>query len=290
MSSSGAGYDLSCTTYSPDGRVFQVEYAHKAVEKAGTAVGVRCRDGVVLGVEKLITSKMLVEGSNRRIMTVDLHAGMALTGIAADGRQLVNKARSEARSYKSFYGSAIPGKVLSERVAGFMHMHTLYWYLRPFGSTAIIASYDDEGPELYMSEPQGTSYKYYACAVGKQRNGAKTELEKIKFETVTCREAVMEIAKIIYKLHDDVKDKAFELELSWVCDESKRKHVSVPADLRESAIKAAVAAKERAEMADSDDDDDGPGKKPKAATGAPAATATTTAPAKSTSASSASRP
>jgi len=228
-------------------------------------------------------------------MTVDLHAGMALTGIAADGRQLVNKARSESRSYKSFYGSAIPGKVLAERVAGHMHMHTLYWYLRPFGATAIIASYDDEGgPELYMSEPQGTSYKYFACAVGKQRQGAKTELEKLKFETVTCREAVMEIAKIIYKLHDDVKDKAFELELSWVCDESKRKHVAVPADLREAAIKAAVAAKERAEMADSDDDEDGPaGKKPKAATGAPAATTTAAAPAKpapAKSTSSASRP
>jgi len=290
MSSSGAGYDLSCTTYSPDGRVFQVEYAHKAVEKAGTAVGVRCRDGVVLGVEKLITSKMLVEGSNRRIMTVDLHAGMALTGIAADGRQLVNKARSEARSYKAFYGTAIPGKVLSERVAGYMHMHTLYWYLRPFGATAIIASYDDEGPELYMSEPQGAAYKYYACAVGKQRQGAKTELEKIKFETVTCREAVMEVAKIIYKLHDDVKDKAFELELSWVCDESKRKHVMVPAELREQAIKLAVEAKERSEMAESDDEDEGGKKKPAAAAGPGAATTTATGPAaKSTSTSSGSR-
>jgi len=279
MSSTGAGYDLSCTTYSPDGRVFQVEYATKAVEKAGTAIGVRCRDGVVLGVEKLVTSKMLVEGSNRRIMTVDLHAGMALTGLAADGRQLVNRARSEARSYRNFYGQAIPGKVLNDRIAGFMHMHTLYWYLRPFGCTAIIASYDDEkeGPSLYMCEPQGTSYKYFGCCVGKHKQGAKTELERLKFETLTCREAVMEIAKIIYKLHDDVKDKQFELEMSWVCDESKRLHVSVPSDLRDSAVRAAVSAKEKAEMADSDDEADKPAAAGAGAGGAkPTATATAT--------------
>jgi len=268
MSSTGAGYDLSCTTYSPDGRVFQVEYALKAVEKAGTAVGVRCRDGVVLGVEKLITSKMLVEGSNRRILTADVHVGMALTGIAADGRQLVNKARAEARTYRSTYGHPISGKVLNDRIAGFMHMHTLYWYLRPFGATAIIAAYDDEkeGPSLYMCEPQGTSFKYYACCVGKHKQGAKTELEKLKFETLTCREAVYEVAKILYKLHDDVKDKAFELELSWVCDESKRQHVFVPADLRAQAIKVAIDAKEKAEMAESDDDEDGAPKKKPAAT------------------------
>ena len=70
MSSTGAGYDLSPTTFSPDGRIFQVEYATKAVENSGTAIGVRCTDGVVLGVEKLLASKLLVPGSNRRLHTV----------------------------------------------------------------------------------------------------------------------------------------------------------------------------------------------------------------------------
>mmetsp|Transcript_40904 Transcript_40904/g.130680 ORF Transcript_40904/g.130680 Transcript_40904/m.130680 type:complete len:82 (-) Transcript_40904:709-954(-) len=79
MSSIGTGYDLSATTFSPDGRVFQTEYATKAVDNSGTAIGVKCKDGVVLGVEKLVISKMLVEGSNRRIHTVDRHAGMVRT-------------------------------------------------------------------------------------------------------------------------------------------------------------------------------------------------------------------
>jgi 20S proteasome subunit alpha 7 len=76
MASQGTGYDLSASTYSPDGRIFQVEYANKAVENAGTAIGLKCKDGVVLAVEKLVTSKLLVPGSNRRIFNVDLHAGL----------------------------------------------------------------------------------------------------------------------------------------------------------------------------------------------------------------------
>lgn len=110
-------YDYSVSTFSPNGRVFQVEYAGKAVEKSGTAIGIRCKDGVVLGCEKNIQSSMLVPTSNRRIHTLDLHSGLALSGLAADARQLVNKARDEASEYRSFYGSAIPGKVLSDRLA-----------------------------------------------------------------------------------------------------------------------------------------------------------------------------
>ncbi|KAG1035647.1 hypothetical protein G6F55_013557 [Rhizopus delemar] len=76
MTSIGTGYDLSVSTYSPDGRVFQVEYANKAVDNSGTAIGLRVKDGVVLAVEKLIQSKLLVQGANRRIQSADLHIGI----------------------------------------------------------------------------------------------------------------------------------------------------------------------------------------------------------------------
>ena len=99
MSSIGTGYDQSTTTYSPDGRVFQIEYAAKAVDNSGTAVGIRCKDGVVMGVEKPKLSKMLVEGSNRRIFTVDKHSGMCVSGLMADARQVVTYAREEAAAY-----------------------------------------------------------------------------------------------------------------------------------------------------------------------------------------------
>eukprot|EP00741_Cyanophora_paradoxa_P009074 tig00001466_g8787.t1 len=239
MTSIGTGYDLSPTTFSPDGRVFQVEYALKAVDNSGTAVGIKCKDGVVLGVEKLVVSKMLVEGTNRRIMTVDRSAGIAIAGLVADGRALGNRAREEASQYKNFYQEPIPGKVLCERVAGYAHMYTLYWSVRPFGSSLLLATYDKDGPQLYGIEPSGISYRYFATAIGKGKQQAKTELEKLKLNEITCREAVKEIAKIIYKVHDEVKDKAFELEVSWVCEESGRQHQLVPKELKEEAERAA---------------------------------------------------
>lgn len=101
MASSGSGYDLSSSTFSPDGRIFQIEYAAKAVENAGTALGLRCADGVVLCVEKPLVNRMLVaKTTGRRIHTVDEYAGVAITGFVSDGRQIVNRAREEASSYE----------------------------------------------------------------------------------------------------------------------------------------------------------------------------------------------
>ncbi|KAG6424310.1 hypothetical protein SASPL_114725 [Salvia splendens] len=265
MSSIGTGYDLSVTTFSPDGRVFQIEYAAKAVDNSGTVVAIKCKDGIVMGVEKLIASKMLLPGSNRRIHSVHRHSGMAVAGLAADGRQIVTRAKSEATNYERFgtgvnwdtiilrgdpwlvksahfpllrggdiafirldilmrvYGEAIPVKELAERVASYVHLCTLYWWLRPFGCGVIVGGYDRDGPQLYMIEPSGISYRYFGAAIGKGRQAAKTS---------------------IYGVHDEAKDKAFELELSWVCDESNCQHEKVPENLLEEAKAAAKAALE----------------------------------------------
>jgi 20S proteasome subunit alpha 7 len=253
MSASGSGYDQSCTTFTSDGRVFQVEYAYKAVQKGGTTVGIRCADGVVLGVESMIASRMLRKGCNRAISTIATHAGLAVAGMSADGRQLVNKGREEAQEYKSQFDHKIPGEVLAGRLAGEVHTHTLYWYLRPYGCSALLASYSN-APELYMIEPNGEFYRYFAIASGKHATAAKSELEKLPLRTITCREAVTEIAKIIYQLHDDNKDKEFELQMSWVCDESRQRHVRVPEDVVEGAIKVALEYKRKAEIDDSESD------------------------------------
>jgi 20S proteasome subunit alpha 7 len=100
MASSGSGYDLSSSTFSPDGRIFQIEYASKAVENAGTALGLKCLDGIVLAVEKPLANKMLLASSSRRIHTIDDNSGIAFTGFVSDARQITNRARSEAMSYE----------------------------------------------------------------------------------------------------------------------------------------------------------------------------------------------
>jgi 20S proteasome subunit alpha 7 len=243
MASIGTGYDQSTTTFSPDGRVFQVEYAMKAVDNSSTAVGIRCKDGVVMAVEKPKLSKMLVEGSNRRILTVDRHSGMCISGLMADARQIVNHGRQEASKYLDFNGGPIPGNVLCERVAGLMHAYTLYWYVRPFGASVLIANYSDEGPQLYAVEPNGISYRYFATSIGKSKNAAKAALEKLDLSNITAREAVTEVAKIVFMQHDPAKDKPIELEMSWICDESDRMHQLVPAALKAEAEAAAIAAR-----------------------------------------------
>ena len=89
---------------------------------------------------------------------------------------------------------------------------------------------------------------------GKNKASAASELEKIDFTKIKCREAVQQIANILYKLHDEVKDKEMEIELSWVCDESKRLHVFIPEELKAEAVKQAKEAKQKEDMDESDDE------------------------------------
>lgn len=152
-------YDLTSSQFSPDGRVFQVEYAAKAVENGGTAVGLRCEDGVVLAVEKMVTNKLHEESSQSRIHTIDSHIGMATGGLAADGNQLVALARREADNYREKFNESIPVKELADRLSGYIHAYTLYSAVRPFGVSVMLASYDErDGSKLYMIEPSGAVY------------------------------------------------------------------------------------------------------------------------------------
>lgn len=252
MSSIGTGYDLSASQFSPDGRVFQVEYAQKAVENSGTAVALRGRDGVVFAVEKLVTSKLYEAGANKRIFTVDRHVGVAVAGLLADAKQVVETARVEASNYRSDYGSAIPLRYLKDRVGLYMHAYTLYSAVRPFGCSVLLGSHDLDGPQLYCIDPSGTSWGYFGCAIGKARQAAKTEMEKLALRDLDCRQLLREAARIIYVVHDEVKDKNFELELSWVCQESQGRHEFVPKDVFLQAEAHAKAALE--EESDTDED------------------------------------
>ncbi len=138
-------------------RIFQVEYAYKAIEAAGTALGVKCSDGVILGVEKLVLSKMLVEGSGRRVHALEEHIGAATAGLNPDGRMLVERARDEARGFRQNFGEPVPPRVLSDRMGAFMHLFTLYGSYRPVGSSILMAGFDAETQqyELHMAEPTG---------------------------------------------------------------------------------------------------------------------------------------
>lgn len=245
MASSGSGYDLSAATFSPDGRIFQVEYAGKAVENAGTVLGIHAKDGIVLGVAKPLYHKMIVPttASYKRIHTVDAHAGVATTGFLPDARVLVSRAQEEASDWQEHYGGKIPPHVLSERLGHYVHYFTLHGALRPFGASCVLGGYDVDTKQcgLYMVEPNGASFQYYGVACGKGKQVAKTELEKLNLHKdggLELPEAVKHMAKILILLHKENKDsdgKPMELELSWICEDSKWKHVPIPKDTVEAA-------------------------------------------------------
>lgn len=248
MAGTGAGYDLSTTTFSPDGRVFQVEYAAKAVENSGTSLAICCKDGVIFAVEKFLHSKMLVPGTSKRIFPVHRHAGMAVAGMLPDARQIVARARSEATNYMKTYNEGMPPATLAERIGLFVHAYTLYWSVRPFGCAVLLGCVDEDTkkPSLFSIDPSGMVFKYSATAIGKGKQAAKTELEKILGSETTCEQAIVQIAKVLHKVHDE-KDKEFELEMSWICPNSNYEHAVVPKDLlakAEEEAKQAIEAEE----------------------------------------------
>lgn len=282
MTSIGTGYDLTNSVFSPDGRNFQVEYAAKAVENGGTSIGIKCKDGVVLAVEKIITSKLLKPGANNRIATIDRHIGTVSSGLIPDGRHFEKRAQDEASSWRNLYKSPISTADLASRMGQYLQAYTLYSSVRPFGITAIIAGWDSEsetpvdgevgggpdtgsggkvegktygGPELYMIEPSGSYWGYYGAATGKGRQTAKAELEKLDLSagTLSLLDGVNEAAKIIYLAHADNKDKDFELEMTWISNlngPTKGRHEHVPKNILEEAERLAKGA------LDGEDDDD----------------------------------
>ncbi|ESW96553.1 proteasome subunit alpha type-7 [Ogataea parapolymorpha DL-1] len=251
MTSIGTGYDLSNSIFSPDGRNFQVEYASKAVENAGTSIGIRCKDGIVLATEKIIASKLLAPGKNKRIQTIDRHVGVVYSGLIPDGRHFVNRGRDEAQSFKSLYKEPIGLPGLIDRLGYYVQAYTCYNSVRPFGINAIVGGVDDDGAHLYMVEPSGTYWGYYGAATGKGRQTAKSELEKLDLPNITAKEAVKEAARIIYLAHEDNKDKDFELEITWASkSETNGLHQLVPKELFDEAVKYAEEEGEEGESSD----------------------------------------
>ncbi|KAL1461168.1 hypothetical protein WDU94_013094 [Cyamophila willieti] len=252
MSSIGAGYDLSASQFSPDGRVFQVEYAQKAVENSSTAIGLKGKDGVVIAVEKLVLSKLYDPGANKRIFHIDNHIGMGISGLISDGRQLSETAKTEASEYRSKYGGDIPLHLLNEKVSMYVHAYTLYSMVRPFGASLLLASHDQkDGPSLYVVDPSGVSHGYFGCAIGKAKQNAKTEIEKLKLSTLSMEQLAKEAARIIYVVHDELKDKHFELELAWVGEKTNGKFELVPQSFLEECENYAKTS-----LQDSDSDND----------------------------------
>lgn len=151
--------------FSPDGRVFHIEYVAKAVENSFTLVGLGFRDGVVLAVQKTVVSKILLHGSMRRAHVVNVHAVLAMCGLISDRRVIVDRVRNECEQYRKIYARAMPSRVLVARLASFVNLYALYGRLRPFGCAIQLAVVGDDGM------PDCTSSNRAACATVTSTDG-----------------------------------------------------------------------------------------------------------------------
>ncbi|KAH8742021.1 proteasome subunit alpha type 3 [Cryptosporidium ryanae] len=229
MASIGSGYDLSVSTFSPDGRVFQVEYANKAIDNSGTAVAIIYNSGVVFAVDNYVSSKMMIPGINRRVFAIDSRIGCCIAGFVTDAQKIISIARSESINYQKIYGSHIPIRVLSERIATFMHNFTLYGSVRPFGCSLLLGGFDqDRGIELYCINPSGSCYKYNAMAIGKGRQFAKTDLEKLLGRDLSEEDALYEAARVTIQSREEGASNNVELELATVSRSSDYRFKFIP--------------------------------------------------------------
>ncbi|MCA1811107.1 MAG: archaeal proteasome endopeptidase complex subunit alpha [Halobacteriales archaeon] len=189
-SNQAMNYDRAITVFSPDGRLFQVEYAREAVKRGTTAVGVRARNAVVLLVDKRVASKLVVAASIEKIFAIDNHLGCATSGLVADARALVDRARVEAQTNRVTFDEAIPVDVLAKRICDYKQYYTQYGGGRPFGTALLLAGVDTSGPRLYETDPSGALTEYRASAVGSGRQAAMELLEKEYKESLTAEAAV----------------------------------------------------------------------------------------------------
>lgn len=170
-------YDRGITVFSPDGRLFQVEYAREAVKKGTTTIGIKFKDGVILIVDKRVSSK-LVERSIEKIYDIDEFIGCASSGLVADARILVDEARKEAQIHKVNYGENIGVEMLAKKVCDYEQNFTQYGGARPFGTSLLIAGTDDIGIHLFETDPSGALVAYKATCIGTGRPVVMDILEK----------------------------------------------------------------------------------------------------------------
>ncbi len=169
------GYDRAITMFSPDGRLLQVEYAKKTVKQGSTAIGIICKDGVVLVTDKRIVDKLVIPKSVEKIFQIDDHIAATASGILSDARVLVERAQLRAQQHSVTYDTSIDVVTVVKSVCDLMQICTQSGGLRPFGVSLLVGGIDDDKPRLFETDPTGIYFEYKASVIGE----GETDVEKI---------------------------------------------------------------------------------------------------------------
>lgn len=209
-------YDTRTTIFSPEGRLYQVEYAMEAISHAGTCLGVLCPEGVVLAAENKNTAKLLEEPVvSEKIYKLDDNSACSVAGITADANILINYARLSAQRYLLTYQEPIPAEQLVQQLCDLKQGYTQYGGLRPFGVSFLYAGWDSNfGFQLYQSDPSGNYGGWKATCIGANSQAAQSILKQDYKDDMTLDEALMLAVKVLTKTMDSTTLSADKLEFA----------------------------------------------------------------------------
>ena len=213
------GYDMTPTMYSPDGRIYQVEYAMETVKRGTLAIGVKTRQGVVMAVEE---KPRALQTSNitQKIFQVDYHIGVAAAGYIPDARVQVDNARLFSQGNKITYDEAVEVATVAKHLADQSHQFTQYSGVRPNGVALIIAGVDQKGESIYVTDPSGTYVQYAAIAIGAGSEEVNAFLEK-HYSTEMSLEDAASLAIAAINLKAEQKEGLSHIKMAKVTTERK---------------------------------------------------------------------
>lgn len=224
-------YDRGVNTFSPEGRLFQVEYAIGAIKLGSTAIGIQTSQGTVLASERRVTSPLLEAKSIEKILEIDSHMGCAVSGLMADARTLIDHARVESQNHKFLYNEPMAVEscvqAISDLALDFSDVKggdRKKGMSRPFGVAVLVAGVDGEGPALWCTDPSGTNTKFDAAAIGSAQEGADTMLQEQYNRSMTFREAE-DLALVVLRQVMEEKLNATNVEIAAVRADDKKFHV-----------------------------------------------------------------
>ncbi len=208
------GYDQTPTMYSPDGRIYQVEYALETVKRGTLAVGIKGKDGVILAVEEK-PRKLQIAKITQKIFRIDDHIGVAAAGYIPDARNQVDEVRFFSQSNRMVYDEPIEVETVAKHIADQCLTFTQYAGVRPYGVALIIAGVDLDRPSLYLTDPSGAYLSYDAVAIGAGTDQVTEFLEKHYKKDMLLEDAAALAVAAIY-LASDVKEGIKHIKMSQV--------------------------------------------------------------------------
>ncbi|KAH3900911.1 probable Proteasome subunit alpha type-3 [Saccharomycodes ludwigii] len=250
-------YDSRTTIFSPEGRLYQVEYALESISHAGTAIGIMAKDGIVLAAERKVTSKLLEQDtSNEKLYKLNDNIAVAVAGLTADAATLISTARTYAQTYLKTYNEDIPVENLVRRMSNIKQGYTQHGGLRPFGVSFIYAGYDDRyGFQLYTSNPSGNYSGWKAISIGANTSAVQTLLQLDYKDEISLEDAKGLALKVLSKTTDSSILTSERVEFAIITKNEKNNKV-IQKLYKPAEIEVLLKEKGITKNDDDDSDDD----------------------------------